>query len=76
MFTKIHKTVRGRDALVISGLGSYKIADTLECGQAFRYELAIIDGDYVEFMGEMDLITKPTAAKIVAATQEILKKLR
>lgn len=34
------------------------------------------DGDYVEFMGEMDLITKPTAAKIVAASQEILKKLR
>lgn len=34
------------------------------------------DGDYVEFMGEMDLITKPAAAKIVAASQEILKKLR
>jgi len=34
------------------------------------------DGDYVEFMGEIDLITKPAAAKIVAASQEILKKLR
>lgn len=34
------------------------------------------DGDYVEFMGEMDLIIKPTAAKIVAASQEIIKKLR
>ncbi|MBQ2841587.1 MAG: peptidoglycan bridge formation glycyltransferase FemA/FemB family protein [Clostridia bacterium] len=34
------------------------------------------DGDYVEFMGEMDLITKPTAAKIVAASQEIIKKLK
>ncbi|MEE1138178.1 MAG: peptidoglycan bridge formation glycyltransferase FemA/FemB family protein [Acutalibacteraceae bacterium] len=34
------------------------------------------DGTYIEFMGEMDLITKPAAAKIVAASQEILKKLR
>ncbi len=34
------------------------------------------DGTYIEFMGEMDLITKPTAAKIVAASQEIMKKLR
>lgn len=34
------------------------------------------NGDYVEFMGEMDLITKPAAAKIVAASQEIMKKLR
>ena len=34
------------------------------------------DGDYVEFMGEMDMIIKPAAAKIVAASQEIIKKLR
>ena len=34
------------------------------------------DGTYIEFMGEMDLITKPTAAKIVAASQKIMKKLR
>ena len=34
------------------------------------------DGTYIEFMGEMDLITKPAAAKIVAVSQEIMKKLR
>ena len=34
------------------------------------------DGDYVEFMGEMDLITKPTAAKTVDTFQKIIKKLR
>ncbi len=34
------------------------------------------DGTYEEFMGEMDLIIKPAAAKIVAASQEIIKKLR
>lgn len=34
------------------------------------------DGTYIEFMGEMDLITKPAAEKIVAVSQEIMKKLR
>lgn len=62
MFTKMRKTVRGKDAIVISGLGSYKITDTLECGQAFRYELAIIDGDYVEYV-------VPVASRIVRVGQ-------
>ncbi len=34
------------------------------------------DGTYVEFMGEMDMILKPAAAKIVSASQQIMKKLR
>lgn len=34
------------------------------------------DGTYIEFMGEMDLITKPSAAKIVDVSQKIMKKLR
>ncbi len=34
-------------------------------------------GSYsMEFMGEMDLIFKPAAAKIVSASQEIIKKLK
>ncbi len=50
MFTKIHKTVNGRDALVVSGLGSYKLDDTLECGQIFRYELTVKKDGYVEYL--------------------------
>jgi len=38
MFSKIRKTVFGRDALVISDLGDYSLPDTMECGQCFRYE--------------------------------------
>ncbi len=34
------------------------------------------NGDFIEFAGEMDLILKPAAAKIVAASQEIKKKIR
>ncbi len=34
------------------------------------------DGSYVEFMGEMDLITNPSAAKIVKTAQKIMKILR
>ncbi|MBQ7363826.1 MAG: DNA-3-methyladenine glycosylase 2 family protein [Clostridia bacterium] len=38
MFSKIRKTVFGRNALVVSGLGDYSLTDTMECGQCFRYE--------------------------------------
>lgn len=41
----------------------------------YRFKMGF-DGTAVEFMGEMDLITKPAAAKIVDASQKIIKKLR
>ncbi len=41
----------------------------------YRFKIGF-DGTAVEFMGEMDLTLKPAAAKIVAASQEIIKKLR
>lgn len=41
------------------------------------YRFKIKFGSYAEeFMGEMDLVIKPAAAKLVDATQEIIKKLR
>ena len=46
----MHKTVRGENAIIVSGLGKYKIDDTLECGQAFRYEIIRRDGDYTEYL--------------------------
>ncbi len=33
-------------------------------------------GEFIEFAGEMDLILKPAAAKIVEASQEIIKKIK
>ncbi len=38
MFTKNKEIIDGRPALVIGGLGKMSLSDTLECGQAFRYE--------------------------------------
>ena len=50
MFTKIRKTVRGRECIAVSGLGAYKIDDTLECGQAFRYERVCAQEQYTEYV--------------------------
>ena len=44
------QTVRGRDALVVSSLGDMSLKDTLECGQAFRYEELFKEGDYIEYL--------------------------
>ncbi|MBR0113230.1 MAG: peptidoglycan bridge formation glycyltransferase FemA/FemB family protein [Clostridia bacterium] len=33
-------------------------------------------GDFIEFAGEMNLIIKPAAAKLVSASQEIIKKIK
>ena len=50
MYQKIRKILKGKDALVISGLGAYSLCDTLECGQAFSFTLVCREGDYVEYL--------------------------
>ena len=50
MFTHEMINYGGREALCVSGLGEYSLKDTLECGQAFRYELIAEDGGYCEYM--------------------------
>ena len=50
MFIKKREKRNGRSAIVVSGLGSYSLADTLECGQAFRYEKIRSSDGYVEYM--------------------------
>ena len=50
MFEKIYGKYRGRDAITVSGLKNYSLRDTLECGQAFRYEKLVSDGEYVEYL--------------------------
>ena len=37
MFNKKQINILGRDAILASGLGDYSLADTLECGQCFRF---------------------------------------
>lgn len=50
MFEKKSEVYRGKEVTVISGLGSFCLTDTLECGQAFRYEPLIKETDYSEYL--------------------------
>ena len=37
MFNKKHTNILNRSAIEVTGLGNYSLADTFECGQAFRF---------------------------------------
>lgn len=50
MFEKKSEVCRGESAIVVSGLGNMDLKDTLECGQAFRYELVRSEEEYVEYV--------------------------
>lgn len=50
MFVKKSEVYRGRTATVIDGLGYMSLTDTLECGQAFRYERLVSEDGYVEYL--------------------------
>ena len=50
MFSKKNEIYRSRPATVIGGLGDLSLPDTLECGQAFRYECIERDKDYCEYL--------------------------
>ena len=50
MFHKKSDVFRGRNVTVIDNLGCCSLSDTLECGQAFRYELLAKEDGYVEYM--------------------------
>ena len=49
-FTVKHELINGREAVVIGNLGFMSLSDTLECGQAFRYELVSKEDGYVEYI--------------------------
>jgi N-glycosylase/DNA lyase len=50
MFVKKHKVINGEAVISISELQYFSLADTLECGQAFRYELLKKEEGYVEYL--------------------------
>ncbi len=50
MFVKKSEVYRDRPATVIDGLGYMSLSDTLECGQAFRYERLVSEDGYVEYL--------------------------
>ena len=50
MFRKKNEVYRGKNVTVIDGLGYADLTDTLECGQAFRYEQTVKEEGYVEYL--------------------------
>ena len=50
MFRKKNELYRGVSVTVIDGLGCCDLTDTLECGQAFRYEETVREDGYVEYL--------------------------
>ena len=52
MFRRIYglteENIFGKPATVISGLGSYSLADTMECGQCFRHVRLVGGGGYTD----------------------------
>lgn len=50
MFRKKSEVFRGERAVIFSGLGDFDLSDTLECGQAFRYEKLAGEDGYTEYM--------------------------
>ncbi len=50
MFEKKSGVFRGKKVTFISGLGNLSLPDTLECGQAFRYEPLIKENNYFEYL--------------------------
>lgn len=50
MFEKKSEVYRGRSATVVKGLGFLSLSDTLECGQAFRFEPIVKEEGYCEYL--------------------------
>ena len=50
MFNKEKILINSRACIRVGGLGKYSLTDTLECGQAFRYELVKKEDGYVEYL--------------------------
>ena len=50
MFVKKHKVLNGEDVISVTELRCFSLADTFECGQAFRYELIKSNDNYVEYI--------------------------
>ena len=50
MFEKKREVYRGEEAIFVSNAGKCNLSDTLECGQAFRYEQTVAEDGYVEYL--------------------------
>lgn len=50
MFEKFEIIFDNKKAICVNNLGKYSLADTMECGQCFRYESIPREDEYIEYM--------------------------
>ncbi len=80
-FSIRRENIKGRDAVIVSGLGHMDLTDTLECGQAFRYELTHRDGEYAEYItvafGRLITVGQERAGELIfyGETEESIEEL-
>ena len=69
MFSKKNQLYRTRRATLVSGLGNLSLKDTLECGQAFRYERLIEEENYLEYLtvayGKIIIVGQERAGELI-----------
>lgn len=69
MFSKKNELYREKEVVVIGGLGNLSLSDTLECGQAFRYEKLLEEKNYVEYLtvayGKIIIVGQRTAGELI-----------
>jgi N-glycosylase/DNA lyase len=81
MFEKFQTTFDGKDAIGVRGLGEYSLADTMECGQCFRYERVPRNDGYVEYMtvvgNNLVLVAQKSRGELIfpAMTDEIFEEV-
>lgn len=69
MFSKKVELYREKEVVVIGGLGNLSLSDTLECGQAFRYEKLLEEKNYVEYLtvayGKIIIVGQRMAGELI-----------
>ena len=69
MFCKKNEFYREKNAWIVGGLGNMKLFDTMECGQAFRFERLVMETDYVEYLivayGRLIQVGQRTAGELI-----------
>ena len=53
MFSEFKELYNNTPAIHVTGLGEYSLADTLECGQCFRFEKKA-GSDPIEYVGVVE----------------------
>lgn len=81
MFEKFETVFDGKKAIKVKNLSGYSLADTMECGQCFRYERVPRTDDFVEYMtvvgNEVIFVAQREAGELIfpGMTEEVFENI-